>query len=237
MYIANVIYVFIFIKYSTVNGENEETDLYYYGLEESERSLPRCEDGEACSVLLRRYWRPPALVRLCRCSRRTRCDKIASGDRLVELNNRSDLQFCNPVTEWPECSINEAPLKIETAYERMSPDEIELLHRQSIQLAPPRIRLRCLCPKPNYWKLKTEDSDTNLTYRCSSLPLCKTGDVCGNVDDVLLSLYQSCLCPKNHICVHSGGRTQIQISEPLYRGRGWRARCQALSDEDSYEDY
>lgn len=66
--------------------------------EESERSLPRCEDGEACSVLLRRYWRPPALVRLCRCSRRTRCDKIASGDRLVELNNRSDLQVRDNIT-------------------------------------------------------------------------------------------------------------------------------------------
>ncbi|CAG4950080.1 unnamed protein product [Colias eurytheme] len=213
---------------------NDDTVLYYYGLEESERGLPACSERQACSTLLERYWRPRALLRLCRCAHRLRCDTPATTDRLIELNNRAFLQFCKPTTDWPECTINDTPLTVETSYDRMNPDEIENLHHENQQLTPPKIVVSCRCRYPNYWKLKTEEV-TISTYQCSSLPLCKSGDYCGNVDNDSLALYQSCLCPKNHICVHNGGISFIQISELLYRGKGWKAFCQPISDDYEYD--
>ncbi|CAH3913384.1 uncharacterized protein LOC123708689 [Pieris brassicae] len=217
------------------SSEDNATVLYYYGLEESERGMPRCGQGQACSALVARYWRPRALLRLCRCTRRQRCDTPASPDRLMELNNRAYLQFCSPVSTWPECNPSDSPLHVETSHKIMNPDEIEQMHHQNIQLTPPKITLSCRCRYPNYWKIKTE-VDNNATYHCSSLPLCKSNDFCGNVDNHLLSLYQSCLCPKNHICVHNGGVAHIQITELLYQGLGWKAFCQPISDDYSYED-
>ncbi|XP_023934223.1 uncharacterized protein LOC112043161 [Bicyclus anynana] len=218
------------------NEESEEPILYYYGLEESERSLPSCAAQQACSALLQRYWRRAALVRLCRCGRRLRCDERAPTERRIELNNRAHLQFCRPVTGWRECDVNEVPLTVDTTSERMNPDELEELHHQNIQLTPPNITLACRCRYPNYWKLNTTDNDVT-KYQCTSLPLCKSGDFCGNVVEGHLSLYQSCLCPKKHICVHNGGVPHLQVSELLYRGTGWRAHCQPVSNDYNYDDY
>ncbi|CAG4947540.1 unnamed protein product [Parnassius apollo] len=216
----------------------DEPVLYYYGLEESERSLSPCGAREACSALLLRYWRAPALLRLCRCARRQRCDTRAPPDRLVELNNRAYFQFCTPITNWPECSFSDTPLIVETLYERMNPDDLEDLHHKNVQLTPPRIVLNCRCRYPYYWRLNsTTQTDTTYTYQCGSLPLCKTGDFCGNVNYDLNALYQSCLCPRNHICVHSGGIAHHYISELLYRGKGWKAYCQPLNNDYSYDEY
>ncbi|CAG9793907.1 unnamed protein product [Diatraea saccharalis] len=60
--------------------------------EESERGLRLCGERNACAVLLHRYWRADALVRLCRCPRRRRCDSRAPPDRRIELNNRAYFQ-------------------------------------------------------------------------------------------------------------------------------------------------
>ncbi|XP_045766927.1 uncharacterized protein LOC123868433 [Maniola jurtina] len=238
MAMLKFLFVLILVTNIQTNDESEEPILYYYGLEESERSLPTCSVQQACSALVQRYWRRAALVRLCRCGRRLRCDEPAPPERRIELNNRAHLQFCRSITGWRECSVNETPLTVETAYERMNPDELEGLHHENVQLTPPKITLECRCRHPNYWRLSnTSENDNVLTYQCTSLPLCKTGDFCGNVNDNQLALYQSCLCPKNHICVHSGGVAHIQISELLYRGKGWRAYCQPISDDYNYEDY
>lgn len=148
------------------------------------------------------------------------------------------MQFCRPVTGWRECSVNEAPLTVVTAHERMNPDQLEELHHENIQLTPPTITLQCRCRHPNYWKRSENTSDDDVaTYHCASLLLCKSGDFCGHVNDDHLALYQSCLCPRNHMCVHSGGIARVQISELMYRGKGWRAYCQPVSDDYSYDDY
>ncbi|CAH2239329.1 uncharacterized protein LOC120630732 [Pararge aegeria] len=233
------LFLLILIRNIQTNEESDEPILYYYGLEESERSLPTCSAQQACSALVQRYWRRSALVRLCRCGQKLRCDELAPPERRIELNNRDHLQFCQPVTQWRECSVNEIPLAVETAYDRMNPDELEELHHENIQLTPPRITLECRCRSPNYWRLNRDSTgnDDVTTYQCTSLPLCKSGDFCGNVNDNHLSLYQSCLCPRNHICVHNGGISHIQISELLYRGKGWRAYCQPVSDDYLDDDY
>ncbi|CAB3251709.1 unnamed protein product [Arctia plantaginis] len=219
------------------SDDNDEPVLYYYGLEESERSLPSCSVRQACSALLMRYWRAPALVRLCRCARRQRCDTMAGPDSLIELNNRAYLQFCQPVTDWPECSMKHKALVVTTSAERMNPDELEEMHHRNLQLVPPNLTFSCRCRNPNYWKL-TSSKDNNIqVYQCSSLHLCKTGEHCGNVNEDLMALYQFCLCPRHHICVHNGGIPHTHISELLYKGRGWKAYCQRDRDEYSYEEY
>ncbi|XP_021195054.3 uncharacterized protein LOC110379632 [Helicoverpa armigera] len=232
----NILLLFVLCSCAASSDDNDEPVLYYYGLEESERSLPACSSRQACSALVLRYWRAPALVRLCRCARRTRCDTRAGADRLIELNNRAYLQFCQPVTDWPECAIQENALNVTTAYQRMNPDELEEMHHKNIQLTPPNITFNCRCRSPNYWKMASSD-DNRRTYRCSSLPLCKTGEFCGNVNYDLIALHQSCLCPKHHICVHSGGIPHTRISELLYESRGWKAHCQRVEDDYSYEEY
>ncbi|XP_035458322.1 uncharacterized protein LOC118281736 [Spodoptera frugiperda] len=232
----NILLLFVLFTFVAPSDDNDEPVLYYYGLEESERSLPLCNDRQACSALILRYWRAPALVRLCRCARRMRCDTRAHNDSLIELNNRAHLQFCKPVTDWPECNINENALSIVTTHYQMNPDKLEELHHVNMQLTPPNITFNCRCRNPNYWKLSSTE-DTNRKYRCASLPLCKTGEFCGNVNHDLNALYQSCLCPKHHICVHNGGVTHMHISELLYEGRGWKAYCQRIENDDSYEDY
>lgn len=148
-------------------------------------------------------------------------------------------QFCNAITDWPTCSSNDTHLTVETRYERMNPDEIEELHHKKVQLVPPKITFGCQCREPNYWKLKpgSEENDTIREYQCSSLPLCKSEEFCGNVNYDLNSLYQSCLCPKHHICVHNGGVTFDSISELLYIGKGWRAYCRRVGNDYSYEEY
>ncbi|XP_072947679.1 uncharacterized protein [Epargyreus clarus] len=206
--------------------------------EESERGLAACGARGACGALLRRAWRPAALVRLCRCARRRACDTPAPAPRRTPLNNWAHLQFCDPITDWPECSIYDTALTVETSYERMNPDELEEMHHRGIQLTPPKITLTCRCREPNYWKLiNTTEDGTVRTYKCASLPPCKSGDFCGNVNYELNSLYQSCLCPRNHMCEHNGGVTHMQISELLYQGKGWKAYCQPISDDYTYEDY
>ncbi|XP_026762632.1 uncharacterized protein LOC113521320 [Galleria mellonella] len=228
------------VMYGNTSCKEQEPALYYYG-SESERNLPACEEKQACSVLLLRYWQDPALVRLCRCAARMRCDAIAPSNSLIELNNRAYFQFCKPITDWPECSNIDSPLIVETSYDRINPDEIEELHHRNIELTPPKIIFNCRCRNPNYWRPKsnTDDNDAIHVYRCSFLPLCETGEFCGNVNYDLNALYQSCLCPKNHICVHNGGVTYDYISELLYRGRGWKAYCQSIKNNTSteYEDY
>lgn len=138
---------------------------------------------------------------------------------------------------WPECGVGDTPLALESAYDRMDPDELEELHHKRVQLTPPKVTVGCRCRYPNYWRLNSTPTDSTATYKCGSLPLCKTGDFCGNVNYDLNALYQSCLCPRNHICVHNGGITHYYISEVLYRGKGWKAYCQPLSDASDYYDY
>lgn len=135
------------------------------------------------------------------------------------------------------CSVDEMPLTVITTYDQMNPDEIEKQHHEEIELRPPQITVKCKCRSPNYWKLNSTIGNTQV-YKCASLPSCTTDEFCGNVNSDLSALYQTCLCPKHHICVHNGGRPRVQISELLYRGSGWKAYCQRIEpDSDySYED-
>ncbi|XP_061715119.1 uncharacterized protein LOC133523501 [Cydia pomonella] len=218
--------------------ESQDPILYYYGIDESERSLPLCGAGAACAAVLRRYWRPAALLRLCRCARRARCDALLPPARRLPLNNRAHFQFCKPITDWPDCSIDDVPLTVQSPYARIDPEEIENLHHKNIQLAPPKITFKCRCRHPTYWKLiSTVENEDISQYRCAALPSCKTGELCGHVTGDLFALYQSCTCPKHHICVQGGGLPEISMSELLYRGKGWRAHCERISDDYSYEDY
>ncbi|KAG7296135.1 hypothetical protein JYU34_021233 [Plutella xylostella] len=216
----------------------DEPTTYYYGLEESERGLPGCAPRQACSALLQRYWRAPALVRLCRCGRRLRCPASGVLDhRTVELNNRSQFKFCQPTTNWPMCSPGQIALISNTTFARLDPDELEELHHQNVHLTPAKITFNCRCRQPNYWKFHSTSSDLKAQYfTCQTLPNCRTGDICGTVRADLHSLYQTCLCPRHHICVHNGGVTYINMSELLYRGKGRQAYCQRVSD-DYDEDY
>lgn len=145
-------------------------------------------------------------------------------------------QFCQPVTDWPDCAYNQKPLTVISAYDRMNPDELEELHHRNIHLTPPKIMFTCRCRNPNYWKLNSTRANIK-EYRCASLPFCRTDEFCGNVDYDLNALYQSCLCPKQHICVHNGGITHLEINELLYYGRGWKAYCRRIGNDYSYEDY
>lgn len=144
-------------------------------------------------------------------------------------------QFCDAAAA-DECAADAPALRLRGARSRPDGGALERLHHRGVRLEPPDIVLNCRCREPNYWKFYKEENGTDL-YRCASMPPCKSGDFCGNVDDDLLSLYQSCTCPKNHICVHDGGIAHLQISELLYRGRGRRAYCRPLADDYSYEEY
>ncbi|XP_028172541.1 uncharacterized protein LOC114361631 [Ostrinia furnacalis] len=218
------------------SSSDEEPELYYYGIEESERGLPACGARQACGTLLQRYWRPRALLRLCRCRNRARCLAPAPPERTMSLNNHAELQFCSSTTDWPQCGFGETSLVVESDYDRMNPDELEEMHHRNIQLTPPNITVNCQCLQPYYWKLKAKSEGTR-SYQCGFLPVCRTGEFCGNVTSDLYALYQSCLCPRHHICVHNGGVVYHDISEILYEGQGWKAYCQKVNDTDSYEDY
>ncbi|RVE48628.1 hypothetical protein evm_006699 [Chilo suppressalis] len=239
MWTINLLFLFISVANNYGSTSDEEPVLYYYGIEESERGLPTCSGRVACAVVLQRYWRPDALVRLCRCGRRRRCDSRAPTDHRVELNNRAYFQFCLPVTDWPQCDADKTTLSIGADYDRINPDELEELHHQNREIAPPNITFNCQCRNPNYWRLKSNPDDTTgyRHYRCGSLPLCRTGELCGHVTTDLFALYQSCLCPKSHICVQNGGITYEAASELLYHGTVWNAYCRRVGDESSYEDY
>lgn len=136
------------------------------------------------------------------------------------------------------CTIKENPLTVITPYDRINPHDLEKQHHENIELIPPKITVNCKCRSPNYWRLNSTVNDVR-TYQCAFMPVCQTGEFCGNVSYDLNALYQSCLCRKHHICVHNGGVTRIQISELLYSGRGWKAYCQRIeTDSDySYDDY
>ncbi|GBP35015.1 hypothetical protein EVAR_75216_1 [Eumeta japonica] len=208
--------------------------------EESERSLPACGPAQACAVRLERYWRPPALVRLCRCARRLSCPAHPLRDeQALELNNRAHFKFCEPVNNWPECALNDTAISIPAEYQTMNPDELEERHNQNKPMQPPKITFHCHCRYPYTWSLDLNSNNSSMhQYNCIELPSCESGDFCGNVRDDLMSLYQSCLCPQKHICVHSGGIDYVNISEILYTGKGKRAYCQRYDDgNDSYEDY
>lgn len=171
----------------------------------------------------------------------TSISTLATSSSSMQLQfNRVNVlfQFCQPTMNWSTCSIDENPLTVITSYDRMNPDELEKQHHKDKELTPPKITVKCKCRNPNYWKLNSTKDNVRI-YQCASLPLCRTEEFCGNVNFDLNALYQSCLCPRHHICVHSGGVTRMLISELLYKGIGWKAYCQRIgTDSDySYEDY
>ncbi|XP_059470688.1 U-scoloptoxin(11)-Sm2a-like [Neocloeon triangulifer] len=210
--------------------------LSYPGSARSERDLPLCAANAVCSVLHRRFWgAQPLLERFCRCPGRLECPSAWTMDPLrdnqsMQLNNRSQLKFCNDVKSLGKCKSTQVALNVTT---RSTPPDRLTQTAASVSTVS---TANCFCPPwpaPRHWKhVRTSKRrffngtlDVADTYSCAKLPRCEEGEACGVVRQDLFSIYFKCSCLRGRICYSTAHASPTNKSEVLFEGPVYEAHC------------
>ncbi|XP_046659379.1 kappa-scoloptoxin(11)-Ss1a-like [Homalodisca vitripennis] len=183
--------------------------------------LPECGEYSVCSVMRLRFWRAPTIHRLCRCVQGRECPWQwgQTHDHFsMALDNRSQLKFCQRVTELPRCSPKQTGIVVSS---RQNGDDEQLV-----------TEAHCHCRWPAYWQLHKHfyrnyfngSIVSDNYFRCAELMKCKRHDFCGHVVTDTFSTYYQCSCPVGSLCLNRD-RTQRNVTELLYYGPTYRAYC------------
>ncbi|XP_050540753.1 kappa-scoloptoxin(11)-Ss1a-like [Daktulosphaira vitifoliae] len=208
-----------------VSSEMENKAIYLYpGQTKSERDLNICEQYSVCNIVHLRFWFPPQIERLCKCPNREECPWKWSTDdkRTMLLNNRSQLKFCEPVYDLPDCT-NKFSESI--TIERHKEDN-------NIQV---KAKVQCYCPQKTTWELirHNQNDHHNTTidksyikdmYKCKKLKDCNASEFCGYIRTDYFSTYTKCSCPYGNLCLHKD-KNEISAYEMFFHGMSYRAEC------------
>ncbi|KDR09491.1 uncharacterized protein LOC110838670 [Zootermopsis nevadensis] len=210
----------------SMNRKSDLVDIVYPPQAHSERGLAVCKSNAVCSVLYRRFWFRMRIERVCRCPHRSECPMEWSSKRdnyTMTLNNRSQLKFCQAVSELPQCSAKSYAITVMTQTATPS------LSKETIHTS---ILAACNCPPNHYWKFhqhsgnKFENGTTykRTTYKCMKLHKCNVKEFCGNMRADYYFTYYQCSCPHGLLCLQKNHET-YNVSEFLYTGSAYRAIC------------
>ncbi|XP_034250771.1 uncharacterized protein LOC117651113 [Thrips palmi] len=206
----------------------------YPGPAISERDLPICTSYAVCSVLHKRFWMSPIVQRLCRCLR-VECPYEWSDypeNKTMHLDNRSQLKFCDDVSELSECGQNKLALTvaITTTELESTPVSPTPTVEEERKLS---VNVSCFCPSAFAWEeqpqkqvIQNPENGTIIVtqYMCKPMQKCSSSEFCGNIRADYFSTYYRCSCPIGHMCLNKN-RTMIKGNELLYEGQVYQAFC------------
>lgn len=215
----------------TVNRKSDLLDIVYPPQAQSERGLALCKFNTVCNVLHRRFWFRMRIERMCRCPHRSECPMEWSSKQdnyTMSLNNRSQLKFCQAISELPQCSAESQAI---TVTEIVTPSPIS----QKVASMPSTrttILAACNCPPNRYWKLRQYSNNEfengtiykSTIYKCTELYKCNEKEFCGNMRADYYFTYYQCSCPHGLMCLQKDHET-YHISELLYTGSAYKAIC------------
>ncbi|XP_078040353.1 U-scoloptoxin(11)-Sm7a-like [Augochlora pura] len=209
-----------FSYYVIINSKSSNVTFKYMDGIDGESDLHHCAINEACNVIHNRFWMSSLTERLCRCPNGKECPwqwNFQLGNSSQLLNNKSRMEFCNPITNMDVCTHKE-----EAAYVYGKSDST------NSYLIPYNITLNCVCLKSHYWRLQKytyhDDDLITQTFRCVKKRKCERDEFCGHIRSDLYSTYYKCSCPEKHLCIFKN-RTTENVQELLYSGPAYRAYC------------
>lgn len=229
--LISVVNVYCISTFTIITSSKTDNAVFIYpGQAKSERDLGICEQHSVCNIVHHRFWFPNQVERLCKCPNREECPwKWSTNDDLsMPLDNRSQLKFCKPINELPDCTMK-------------SDKSITIKKTREDNNVQIKAKVHCNCPRHTTWALiKHEQKDqhnetTDISYvedlfKCKKLMDCNTGEFCGFIRTDYYSTYTKCTCPYGHLCLHKDRQESITY-EMLFYGTSYRAECTPLSAE------
>ncbi|XP_049862515.1 U-scoloptoxin(11)-Sm2a-like [Schistocerca gregaria] len=215
---------------SNINdSDSNEVEISYRGNSRSERSLPICELNVACNIVHKRFWFPIKVERLCRCHNTFQCSQQWSqipDNYTMMLSNRSQLKFCNNISELQKCTTDEPAIQLQSVTATIPRG------RSKKPLVQTKAVVKCNCPMGRYWKrINAEaDNETSTTvYQCADAKKCETNEICGYARADMYSIYYQCSCPAGNLCLFVDYNT-YNVTELFYSGAAYQALCTPFPD-------
>lgn len=229
MLISVIVLIFQVECFTSMDTKLPPVHYEYPGPAISERDLPICTHFTVCSVLRKRYWMKPIVQRLCRCSRGECATEWTDypENRTMHLDNRSQLKFCDDVSDLSECSQNKSALTVTEVTTGLESNTTTVEDRKL------SVNVSCFCSTAFVWEEQPqkqviqnpENGTTIITqYKCKPMKKCSSLQFCGNVRADYFSTYYQCSCPIGHMCLYKN-RTLIKGNELLYNGQVYQAFC------------
>ncbi|XP_075225338.1 U-scoloptoxin(11)-Ssd2a-like [Lycorma delicatula] len=218
---------FFCIKYINVTSASAhylDNDFHFLNQTVNDEILPTCSPNAVCSVIHKRFWSTPIVRTFCKCKGAEDCIQRwhhHPDSKTMQLDSRSQLKFCNHITDLPTCTVGKQAIKVQTkTNEETSKQEVSAV-------------VNCNCQWPIHWTLQRHSyknysngtSISNDAYTCASLKKCKTNEFCGNIRADTFSAYYQCSCPVGTLCLTKNRRIKDYASELLYEGHIYRATC------------
>uniref|UniRef100_A0A8D8R3T2 Uncharacterized protein n=2 Tax=Cacopsylla melanoneura TaxID=428564 RepID=A0A8D8R3T2_9HEMI len=221
------------VKYTPITSKLDGIVFLYPGEARSERDLRNCSMNDVCGVVHKRFWLSPTVERLCRCDDKDKEDcpwnwnEDYTDPYTMYLDSRSQLKFCNKISEVKKCTEREKALEVS--------DKTQLI-----------ATAQCYCPPYNYWALGRHESEvhhngsmfTNDAYRCKPLPKCTEHQFCGFIRADIFSTYFRCSCPRGDLCLHSTNKKKaepLNAAELFFYGPALRGYCMPFNTTSALE--
>jgi len=221
---------FISTYMTVMSSKTDNTVFIYPGQALSERDLGICEQYSVCNIVHLRFWFPNQVERLCKCPNRGECPWKWNSDnnQTMPLNNRSQLKFCKPINELPDCT-------------KKSGESISIVKNKEDNNVQIKTKVHCNCPYHTNWVLsyheqrEQHNETTNISYikdsfTCKKLEDCNTGEFCGHIRTDYYSTYTKCTCPYGHLCLHED-RQESDAYEMFFYGKSYRAECTPINNK------
>ncbi|XP_022187882.1 uncharacterized protein LOC111046607 [Nilaparvata lugens] len=197
--------------------------------------LAHCLPNAVCSVVHRRFWLPPITQKFCECKGNEECSmryQLTLDSKTMQLDSRSQLQFCEPITSLPVCEHGQPALDVKMRTMEGS--------RSGQTVKEVTAIAACTCHWPTYWALHRHYytnyfNGTTLAhdyYTCAPLKKCNVDDFCGNLRADIFSAYYQCSCPAGTLCINND-RSKQYAAELFYQGPIYRAKCQYLKNQQT----
>jgi len=212
---------------SLTSGNTDNTIFVYPGQSKSERDLSICEQYSVCNIVHHRFWFPNQVERLCKCPNREECPwKWNIDNYTMPLDNRSQLKFCKPINELPDCTTK-------------SGESITIIKSKEDNNVQIKAKVNCNCPHHTNWVLTSHEQTlhhnktTDISwvkdeFKCKKLNDCNAGEFCGHIRTDYYSTYSKCTCPYGFLCVHKD-RQEGTAYEMFFHGNSYRAECTQLN--------
>ncbi|XP_054288282.1 uncharacterized protein LOC129003953 [Macrosteles quadrilineatus] len=217
--------VAVYVYASEYHSIVEKVVYKYPGKIRGDWELPECGTHSVCGVMRLRFWQSPTIYRLCRCVQGDECPwrwGNSTDQYSMPLDNRSQLKFCQRVTELGQCSDKRSGMVESSHYE----GDVHNLTTDAL----------CHCHWPAYWQLHRHyyrnlhnGTIDNINYfRCAKMGKCRVNEFCGHIVADTFSTYQRCSCPVGSLCLNRD-RTIRNATELMYSGPTYRAYCLPLN--------
>lgn len=160
--------------------------------------LEECEAHSICSVLQANA-KGINITPMCKCPRPYKCSNVWDPLDGHSVTQGSDqYKFCEPVPDFPVCSLKAIAYSTTMVYSKISDEIITTSNK-----------LYCKCPELHNYQNDDYSNTENerygvdkYTFTCSPLPTCKASEPCKVVTSTAETFLvnPTCLCPGNQSC-------------------------------------